>query len=522
MVAQKESSQATTQEILQKHLGDRFWRLNNLYYILNEQGVKVPFRMNAVQCKLYRNLHWLNLIPKSRQHGITTFISVFELDACLFNSDIRAGIIAHKLADAKKIFRDKIKFAYNHLPDDLKDAVKLLKDDAQELVFSNNSGIYVGTSMRSGTLQYLHISEYGWLCAHAPIKAAEIKSGALETVHAKGMIFIESTAEGPIGDFAEMCDDAEQAQIEQRELGPMEYKLHFFSWHEKASNVTDPKYVKITPEQHEYFDKLEKIYNKTITLKQRAYYIAKKKTLKHLIYKQHPSTLEEAFIAAIEGAYYAQELSQAREEGRICIVPHRPRYPVHTVCDLGIGGHMPWIFFQVIGLECHLINCFNLSKKDDVRGGAAFYKGMLDDKRDVNHYNYGKHFCPFDASKGECGTGQSIYKTFKEHGITFVKLPQELSVLDGIERLTNWFSSLWIDAEDCKPVLNAWASYHRVWIESEGQYDDKPAESEANHYADAGRYLSYILEKKLYDMSGEGNVTAAQVKEWEQKYRRAV
>ena len=96
MVAQKEHSPSTTQEILQTHLEDRYWRINNLYYIRNEQGVKTQFVMNDVQELLYRNMWWKNIIPKSRQHGITTFVAIFFLDRCLFNSNKRAGIIAHK------------------------------------------------------------------------------------------------------------------------------------------------------------------------------------------------------------------------------------------------------------------------------------------------------------------------------------------------------------------------------------------------------------------------------------------
>jgi len=457
--------------------------------------------MNPVQMTLYLALWWLNIIPKSRQHGITTFIALFMLDACLFNSNIRAGIIAHKLADAKKIFRDKIRYAYDNLPEDLKDARTLIKEAEQEIVFSNNSGIYVGTSMRSGTLQYLHISEYGWICTHAPLKAAEVKTGAMETVHQGGMIFIESTAEGPVGDFPEMCKEAENIQLSGRELGQMDYKLHFFAWHEKESNVADPRFIEITPEQHEYFDKLEKIYNKKITHEQRAYYIGKKKILKHLIYKEHPSTLEECLIASVEGSYYAQEIAQMREEGRICRVPHLPDYPVHTVCDLGLSGHMPWIFFQPVGLEIHIINCFSLAEKSDIRGGAVFYKHMLDDMKEQHKYSYGQHFAPFDMTKGEIGTGEAIYKTFEKHGISFVKLDQEHYVLDGIQRMTDLFPKLWIDGEKCQDLIVAWASYHREWIEKLQKYHEIPHPDKSSHYADAGRYLSKVIEDGLYRSS---------------------
>lgn len=483
-----------------KTLGNRFWRLNHLYYILNEQGEKILFTVNPVQRVLYFALWWLNIIPKSRQHGITTFIAIFMLDACLFNSNVRAGIIAHKLVDAKKIFRDKIKYAYDNLPEDLKAARTLAKDDACELMFSNNSGIYVGTSMRSGTLQYLHISEYAWMCTHTPQKAAEIKAGAMETVHEDGMIFVESTFEGPNGDFPEMCEMAEQIKLSGRELGPLDYRIHFFSWHEKESNVTDPKYVEISAKDDIYFDKLEKVFKREILPPQRAWYVAKKKTLKHLMFKEHPSTLEEASIASVEGAYYAAEMAQMREEGRICHVPHLDAYPVHTVCDLGMDGRMPWIFFQVVGLEVHIIDCFSLSKKDDVRGGAAFYKRMLDTKREQYKYNYGKYFCPFDVNKGEIGTGQIIYDTFKQHGIAFEKLDLETNVLDGIQRLTNIFPSIYIDSEKCTELITAWLCYHREWIENLSRYDERPAKDKSSHYADAGRYLSEVIDKKLYVM----------------------
>ena len=497
MVAVKESSLTKKR---MKTLGNRFWRLNHLYYILNQKGERILFKLNVVQHTLYFALWWLNIIPKSRQHGITTFIAIFMLDVCLFNSNVRAGIIAHKFVDAKRIFRDKIRYAYENLPEDLKAERPLAKDDAQELMFSNNSGIYVATSMRSGTLQYLHVSEYGWICTHAVQKAAEIKAGAMETIHEEGMIFIESTFEGPNGDFPDMCEQAEQIRLEGRDLGPLDYKIHFFAWHEKASNITDPKFVEITAKDHVYFDKLEKVFNKAFTPEQRAWYAAKKKTLKHLMFKEHPSTLEEASIAGVEGAYYAVEMAQMREEGRICKVPHLDAYPVHTVCDLGMGGHMPWIFFQVVGLEVHIINCFSLSKKDDVRGGAAFYKRMLDNKRDQYKYSYGKHFCPFDINKGEIGTGQIIYDTFAEHGIVFEKLDKETNVVDGIQRLTNIFPSIYIDAVSCSELITAWLCYHREWIENMSRYDERPASDKSSHYADAGRYLSDVIVNKLYVM----------------------
>ena len=155
-------------------LANRCWRLNNLYTIQTKEGQKAPFRLNWAQTALLEGLHECSLILKARQLGFTTFIQIFMLDACLFNSNIRAGTIAHRLDDARVIFRDKVKFPYDNLPDMLKAARPISRDCADELVLVNNSSIRVSTSMRSGTLQYLHISEYGQICNRFPDKAREI------------------------------------------------------------------------------------------------------------------------------------------------------------------------------------------------------------------------------------------------------------------------------------------------------------------------------------------------------------
>ncbi len=48
----------------------------------------------------------------------------------LFNPNTRAGVIAHKLDDAKVIFRDKIKYPYDQLDEGLKAAVPAVQDSA--------------------------------------------------------------------------------------------------------------------------------------------------------------------------------------------------------------------------------------------------------------------------------------------------------------------------------------------------------------------------------------------------------
>ena len=106
------------------NLSDAWWRLNNLYFIKDKQGNKVRFKWNWAQKDLYNNMWYLNVILKARQLGMTTAIQIFMLDRALFNDNMNCGIVAHNREDAEAFFSDKIKFAYDNLPADLRNTLK--------------------------------------------------------------------------------------------------------------------------------------------------------------------------------------------------------------------------------------------------------------------------------------------------------------------------------------------------------------------------------------------------------------
>lgn len=153
------------------------WRLNNLYWITDKEGRAVPFRMNWAQESLFDGMHYLNVVLKARQLGFSTFIAMYMLDVCVFNSHTAAGIIDAKIDDAKGKL-GKISFAYERMPDGIKATVPIGTANAQMIEWRNGSSIKVGTSHRGGTLQLLHISELGKIAATQPQKAREIRTGA--------------------------------------------------------------------------------------------------------------------------------------------------------------------------------------------------------------------------------------------------------------------------------------------------------------------------------------------------------
>ena len=176
-----------------KLLRDRFWRLNNLYFITDKQGKKVRFRMTQEQIDYFQGMHTRNIILKARQLGFTTLVCIVQLDAALFEA-AKCALIAHTLNDAKRLFREKVKYAYDNLPKELRAANPARNDAAGELVFSKGGSLYVSTSFRGGTLRYLHVSEFGKICAKFPDKAREVVTGSLPAVPLSGITIIESTA----------------------------------------------------------------------------------------------------------------------------------------------------------------------------------------------------------------------------------------------------------------------------------------------------------------------------------------
>ncbi len=438
-------------------LGSRTKRLNSLYWILDEKGNKIRFRMNRVQQILYQAMWWLNVIPKSRQHGITTFICLFFLDACLFNLNVRAGIIAHRLDDAERIFQDKVKFAYDNLPIELRDRISLENETKTDLMFSNGSYIYVSTSMRSGTLQYLHISEYGYTCVHAPDKASEIKRGSLPTIHEGGIIFIESTSEGIGNDFHAICEEAEKHRLSGKPLSRLDFRIHFFAWHDNPANSIDPMGTEISRKMEEYYGRIEQVFNKRLTDGQKAWYIGQKKIYGADIYKEHPSTLSEAFEAASEGTYHGIAMALATEKARITFVPYDPSAKVFTFWDTGNIYTSIW-FFQFKGERINAINHYF----DDLGQGLPHYATVLQEK----HYVYGGHFAGPDidpehgSNRKSFHTGETTIDEALRLGIKF-EIVEAHSFDDRIRATNEMIARTYFDENECKSGILGLKNFRR-------------------------------------------------------------
>lgn len=215
---------------IKKKLQNPRWTLNNLYRIVDKSGDDVPFQMNWAQKEMFDNMHNRNVVLKARQLGSTTFWCLYFLNYALFSPNKRLGIISYNLQSAHDILGKVIKHALKTLPEPIQKLrqCQIVANSAREISFANGSSIRVDTTMRSGTLSGLLVTEFGKICARYPQKAQEIMTGSINTVPKHAFCIIESTAEGAAGDFFEIC---KQAQMNVgKNLNILEWKFFFFPW----------------------------------------------------------------------------------------------------------------------------------------------------------------------------------------------------------------------------------------------------------------------------------------------------
>tara|TARA_A200000159_G_scaffold163861_1_gene191529 strand:+ start:1375 stop:2835 length:1461 start_codon:yes stop_codon:yes gene_type:complete len=469
-----------------------------LYYIKDKKGNKVLFKPNWAQQHLYDNLHYFNVILKARQLGFTTFVMIYFLDACLFNDNHSAGIIAHTQNDATDLFDNKIKYAYDNLPEWLRNARKAESNSARKLSFNNGSQIYTGVSLRSGTLQKLLVSEYGKISAKYPEKAEEIKTGALNTVEAGQQIFVESTAEGKSGEFYILYERARKLVDSLKKLARIEPKSFFYGWHMNPEYIAQPDEVKnyiISDTHKKYFDSLHDV-GIELSEAQKVWYCLKSDQQGESITQEYPSTPDEAFQGSQKGAFYTKQMKKVRENGQITNLPYNPKHEVYTWWDLGLNDLMTIWFYQYIDGK----HCF-IDYHESSDEGWDYYATMLKNKG----YNYASHNFPHDGNKRV--RGKEVYtdkQVASQCGIRPIKVtPRTTSTYNDIINFCQpVLVNCWFDAGKCEKGILHLDNYRRKWSKADAMFTKSPEHDEASHGCDAFRTFAVNAEKIEKEMQG--------------------
>ena len=279
-------------EIVANTYGNKFWRMQNLYFIRDKNRRLTPLKYNRVQRNIIadvlpslragRPIRHFTL--KARQQGVSTFWMLWWLDDTITHTNTITAALAHQVENIKTIM-GIVRMAYENLPPRWRPPLQ--DDSKQKLSFPTlNSEFMSGLRIRSQGIHNLHISEW-CLCEDEEVQATLAATSELTNISG------ESTGNG-VGNDGYIT-------YQQAKLGESEYKARFFPWffqEEYRSALNGAPAPTLTVKER----KLEKLmateYGAKLEPEQVIWRRRMEAKLKGLMPQEYPETDEDAFRTA--------------------------------------------------------------------------------------------------------------------------------------------------------------------------------------------------------------------------------
>ena len=198
--------------------------------------------------------------------------------------------------------------------------------------------------------------------------------------------------------------------------------------------------------------------------------------------REYPSTPDEAFEQAIEGAIFSRELAVANKHGRIGDFPFDPRYVVNSFWDLGRNDdNVIWLHQYVSGYH-RFIGYYENSGEF-----IGHYVKWLHDWAFDRQAIFGDHYLPHDGDR------QSLWLEDGTRGVMdrlrfrpkFVERPQSIVEAYGVAR--SFMARCQFDRAGCGEGpgggLTRLKAYCKEWDEKRGVWKDRPRHDGASHAA---------------------------------------
>lgn len=194
---------------------------------------------------------------------------------------------------------------------------------------------------------------------------------------------------------------------------------------------------------------------------------------------------EVSFNAAILGAFYAREMVQVRNEGRIDpALEAVPGIPVNRAWDIGVRDDTSIWWFQIVGAQVYVLDCYTANGV-----GVDHYAEVIEQRAAEHGWQHGTDFVPHDARVKEWGTGRTRVETMMGYGLKPQVVPQA-GLLDGINAARRTLPRC-IFHTRCEEVgISALEQYRREWDDASKVFKQNPLHDWSSHCADAFRYLA--------------------------------
>lgn len=192
---------------------------------------------------------------------------------------------------------------------------------------------------------------------------------------------------------------------------------------------------------------------------------------------QYDHIWQGGYATVTEGAYYAQSLAKARQEGRIGRVSKDPLMQVRAFWDIGVRDATAIWIAQFVGREVRVLDYYEASGQP-----LATHLQWL------RSNGWGDALCvlPHDGSKEDQVTATRFEDHIRSAGFDVETVPNQGkgAALKRVEAGRRLFPSIWFDAAKCEAGLDALGAYHERQDEARS-IGLGPEHDWASHGADA-------------------------------------
>ena len=202
---------------------------------------------------------------------------------------------------------------------------------------------------------------------------------------------------------------------------------------------------------------------------------------------------------AVAGAIYAEEISEAIRNQRVCNVPYDPKLKAHTIWDLGWNDAMTIIVVQKLRSELRIIDYIEESHKT-----LDWYAAELNKR----NWNWGFDYLPHDGRHKDFKTGRSTEDILKSFGRR-PKITPSVDVESGIKAARMALQQTYFDKTKTARLVECLKRYRRG-INSQTNEPGSPVHDEFSHGADAYRYLGLVADQ----LKNESDKPKQIIREW--------
>lgn len=343
--ASREINPSQSDEIFRSFKEDYAYYAHRALRIKTKSSGLKTFSFNRGQWYIHALAEWqlrttgkVRIITcKGRQQGISTYVEGRAYWKASQTKAYNAVVMTHENSATNNLF-DMFKRYHENVPDMLKPT--LGKNNAKSLeMIRLDSVVKVFTAKASGTgrsqtASFFHASE----AAFWP-NAYEHSTGIMQGIssEAGSEVFIESTAYGNTGYFADMWEQADYAWEEPKPHGNG-YIRCFIPWYwEKTYRKSVPKNFERTPEEEEYAD-LHGLDDEQLQWRRLKIGEAAGDTARFM--RDYPATPEEAFNSSLDNVLIQpNHVLRARKNYREMLSSFlNPSMPAIIGCDVAREG----------------------------------------------------------------------------------------------------------------------------------------------------------------------------------------